>query len=152
MSTSTDAAARDHDVLGPIDLLVVQIPPEGLGPDGFGVLLDLAERGVIRILDLEVLSKAEDSSVAPVKLASDVLPELSALAPFIGSFSGLMNEDDIREAGSLIEAGHLGVVVIYENEWVVSLAAVLHGEGARLVASGRIPDDEFEAALGEGSG
>ncbi|MFG1815431.1 DUF6325 family protein [Kribbella sp. NPDC049174] len=132
-------------VLGPIDLLVVEIPPAGPGPRGFGALLNLAERDLVRILDLEVVSKAADGEMSLV--TPSAAPELSALTPFIGASSGLLDADDIREAGAFIEPGNLGVVVIYENEWIVSMEAALRGEGARLAATGRIPAADFEAAL-----
>jgi hypothetical protein len=132
-------------VLGPIDLLVVEIPPDGRGPQGFGALLQLAERDVVRILDLEVVRKAADGSLSFVRLDAVELPEL---APFAGVSSGLLDADDLREAGAFIEPGRLGVVVIYENEWIVSMEAALRQEGARLAAAGRIPAADLEMALG----
>jgi hypothetical protein len=133
-------------VLGPIDLLVIEIPPAGPGPAGLGALLSLTERDLVRILDLEVVSKAADGTISLVPPDAGTMPELT---PFIGSSSGLLDADDLREAGAFIAPGANGIVVIYENEWIVSMAAVLRQEGARLVAAGRIPAADFEAALGD---
>ncbi|MEU4602631.1 DUF6325 family protein [Kribbella sp. NPDC023972] len=109
-------------------------------------MLNLAERDLVRILDLEVVSKAANGGMSLV--TPSAVPELSALTPFTGASSGLLDGDDIREAGAFIEPGNLGVVVIYENEWIVSMEAALRGEGARLAATGRIPAADFDAALG----
>jgi hypothetical protein len=133
-------------VLGPIDLLVVEIPPAGPGPRGFGGLLNLAERDLVRILDFEVVSKAADGTISLVTPDTDAMPELT---PFIGSSSGLLDADDLGEAAAFISPGAKAIVVIYENEWIVSMAAVLRQEGARLVAAGRIPAEDLEAALGD---
>jgi hypothetical protein len=133
-------------VLGPIDLLVVEIPAAGPGPHGFAALLYLAERDLVRILDFEVLSKAMDGAISLVTADTEAMPEL---ARFAGSSSGLLDADDLREAGEFITAGSKGVVVIYENEWIVSMEAVLRQEGSRLVAAGRIPAADFEVAVGE---
>ncbi|TDU83338.1 hypothetical protein EV138_5802 [Kribbella voronezhensis] len=138
-----DQAAEQ--VLGPIDLLVVEIPATGPGPRGLGALLSLAERDLVRILDLEVVGKAADGTISLIEPDTEAMPEL---APFIGSSSGLLDEDDLREAGAFLEAGANGIVVIYENEWIASMEVVLRQEGARLVAAGRIPAADFEAALG----
>jgi hypothetical protein len=133
-------------LLGPIDLLVIEIPPAGPGPRGFGALLSLAERDLVRILDLEVVSKASDGTISLVPPDVGAMPEL---APFIGSSSGLLDADDLSEAGEFLSPGAQGIVVIYENEWIVSMEAVLRLEGARLVAAGRIPAADFEAAVGD---
>lgn len=138
----------DH-VLGPIDLLVVEIPPAGPGPRGLGALLELADRDLVRILDLEVVRKGADGEMSLVPPDDGAMAELSALTPFLGASSGLLDSDDIREAGGFLEPGTLGVVVIYENEWIVSMEAALRREGARLAATGRIPAADFEAALEE---
>lgn len=138
---------QDADqILGPIDLLVIEIPPAGPGPLGFGPLLKLAERDVVRILDLEVVRKAADGSMSLVTPDVDTMPEL---VPLIGASSGLLNADDLHEAGAFIEPGGLAVVVIYENEWISSMEAALRQEGARLIAIGRIPAADFEASVEE---
>jgi hypothetical protein len=134
-------------VLGPIDLLVVEIPPAGPGPRGFAALLHLADRDLVRILDFEVLSKAMDGAISLITADAEAMPELT---PFAGSSSGLLDAEDLREAGEFITPGSKGVVVIYENEWIVSMEAALRQEGSRLVAAGRIPAADFEAAVGEG--
>jgi hypothetical protein len=100
-------------VLGPIDLLVIEIPPAGPGPRGLAALRNLAERDLVRILDLEVVSKAADGATVLVTPDVEAMPEL---APFIGSSSGLLDADDLREAGEFLTPGALGIVVIYENE------------------------------------
>ena len=135
-----------EQVLGPIDLLVIEIPPAGPGPRGFGALLNLAERDLVRILDFEMVSKAADGTISLVTPDADAMAELT---PFIGSSSGLLDADDLSEAAAFIAPGAQGIVVIYENEWIVSMEAVLRQEGARLVAAGRIPAADFEAALGD---
>jgi Family of unknown function (DUF6325) len=54
------------DELGPIEFLVVAFPGSRIGSAGFATLLDLADRGVIQILDLEFVTKGDDGSVKPV--------------------------------------------------------------------------------------
>ncbi len=145
---SSQVSGQDADqVLGPIDLLVIEIPPDGPGPDGFGALLQLAERDVVRVLELEVVRKAGDGSLSLVAPNDWGLPEL---LPFAGASSGLLDAVDLRPAGEFVEPGNLGVVVIYENEWIVAMEAALRQEGGRLAAAGRIPAADFEAAHGTG--
>jgi len=78
----------DGDDLGPMDYLAVEFPSGRITGDGFGVLLDLVDRGVIRILDLEFVTKAPDGSLGVVDVAGlDTDPGLD-LSPFAGRHRG----------------------------------------------------------------
>jgi hypothetical protein len=58
-----------------------------------------------------------------------------------------MDEDDIAEAGSVIEPGSSAAVLIYENRWATPFVQALRRGGAQLVAAGFIPQEAIEAAL-----
>jgi hypothetical protein len=66
-----------------------------------------------------------------------------------GAFSGLLDESDLGEIGSRLQAGSIAAIVIYENLWTITLDSVLHQHGARLVGDGRIAPEEVLAALEE---
>ena len=53
---------EDIDEMGPIDYLVVEFPGSRMTGEGFPLLVDLVDRGIIRILDLVFVSKGEDGS------------------------------------------------------------------------------------------
>jgi len=67
--------------MGPIDYLIVEWP--GRQPTGEALphLVDLVDRGLIRILDLSFIAKAEDGSVAALELA-DLGDEIDVFATF----------------------------------------------------------------------
>ena len=69
------------------------------------------------------------------------------LAVFEGASSGLIGEDDIAEAGGVLEAGSSAAVLVYENTWAAPLAVALRRGGGQLVASGRIPVQALLAAV-----
>jgi hypothetical protein len=135
------------DETGPIDYLVVEFPGSGMTGEGFPLLLNLVERGVIRILDLVFVTKQADGSVAGVAIADlDGDGELD-LAAFEGASSGLISRDDFDEVGAVIEPGSSAGILVYENVWAAPFAAALRRGGAQLVASGRIPIQAVLAAL-----
>jgi dihydroorotase-like cyclic amidohydrolase len=137
----------DIDVeIGPIDYLVVEWPP-GQKPTGeaLPMLVDLVERGLIRIYDLAFLQKEEDGTIVRIELrdmGSD--PELTV---FEGASSNLLGDDDLREAAAAIEPGSSAALLVYENSWAAPFATALRRGGARLVANGRIPINELIATL-----
>ena len=132
---------------GPIDYLVVEFPPGTMTGEGMPLLLDLVERGLIRILDLAFVTKGQDGAVAGVEIADlDGDGDLD-LREFHGASSGLLDSDDLREAGAVLAPGTSAAVLVYENVWAAPLAAAFHRSGAQLVAGGRVPVDAVLASL-----
>jgi hypothetical protein len=132
--------------MGPIDYLIVEWP--GRQPTGEAMphLVDLVDRGLIRILDLAFIAKGEDGSVAALEI-SDLGDEVDAFAAFDGASSGLLSDEDIEEAGGALEPGASAALLVFENRWAAPFAAAVRRSGGQLVASGRIPVQDILAAL-----
>jgi hypothetical protein len=137
----------DEDVLGPVDYVVVEFPGNKMTGEGFPILLDLVDRGIIRILDLVFITKGEDGSVAGIAIADFDSDGTLDLAVFEGASSGLLDDSDIEEAGDVIEPGSSAGLLIYENRWAAPFAAALRRGGAELVARGPIPAEELVSAV-----
>jgi hypothetical protein len=131
---------------GPIDYILVEWP--GRQPNGEVApqLVDLVERGLIRILDLVFLAKADDGTIAVLEIA-DVGREAPELAIFEGASSGLLDDEDLGQAGEALEPGTSAALLVYENTWAAPFAAAVRRSGGELVASGRIPIEDVLAAL-----
>lgn len=127
---------------GPIDYLVVEFPGNRMTGEGLPILVELEERGIIKVLDLVFLLKDLDGSVAAVELHE--LADGSALdvTVFEGARSGLLDGDDLTEAADAIAPGCSAGVLNYENRWAATFAAALRRGGAQMVAGGRVPLDE----------
>jgi hypothetical protein len=136
----------DDIEMGPIDYLLVEWP--GKQPEGeiAPYLVDLVDRGLIRILDLVFLAKGDDGTIAAMEIA-DVGGEVAELAIFEGASSGLLDDEDIDEAGTALEPGTSAALLVYENTWAGPFAAAVRRSGGQLVASGRIPVTDVLAAL-----
>ena len=134
--------------LGPVDYLIVEWPP-GKEPTGEGlaILGDLSDRGLIQVLDLAFVRKNEDGTVSGLALMDiDADGELDLIG-FEGAASGLLDQNDYDEAGAALEPGAAAAILLYENRWARPFAAAVRRSGAQLVASGRIPADEFVDAV-----
>ena len=136
--------------VGPIDYLVVEWPA-GKKPDGkaFPHLVDLVDRGVIRLIDLAFVQKDEAGNVLAMEIADFNEDGDPDLAVFQGASSGLLDEDDYQEAGGVIEPGTAAAILVYENAWAAPFATALREAGAQLVAQGRIPLNALISALDE---
>jgi Family of unknown function (DUF6325) len=137
----------DLDELGPIDYVVVEFPGSRMTGEGLPLLVDLVDRGIIRILDLLFIKKELDGSVKGMAIADLDKDGTLDLAVFEGASSGMLGQDDVDEAGGVLEPGSSAGILIYENRWAAPFAAALRRGGGQLVASGRIPHEAVVAAL-----
>ena len=137
----------ERDEMGPVGYLVVEFPDNRMTGEGLPILLDLADRGLIRILDLVFVRKDTDGKVIVAELSDfDGDGELD-LAVFQGASSGLLDAGDLADAGDVIEPGSSAGILVYENRWAAPFVSALRRGGAQLVASGSIPLDAISASL-----
>jgi hypothetical protein len=135
--------------MGPIDYIVVEFPEDRLTGEGLPLLVDLVERGLIRVLDLVFVRKDRDGSVIVLTGADGPGDNSIDLTIYEGAASGLLGPDDIEEASAVLEPGASAGILVYENSWAAPFASAIRRGGGQLVASGRIPVQAVLAALDE---
>jgi hypothetical protein len=133
--------------MGPIDYVLIEFPDGRPRGDAAPLLLDLVDRGVIRILDLMFIRKDEDGNTAAIGIAdidADGAPDFMV---FEGASSGLLTEEDRDEAGNAMEPGTAALLIVFENRWAAPFARAMREAGGQLVAFGRIPVQALLASL-----
>jgi hypothetical protein len=133
--------------MGPISYLIVQFPGNKMTGEGFPILVDLVDRGLIRILDLVFVTRDTDGSVRAIELSDLDHDGQLDLSVFEGASSGLLDSSDLADAESVIDPGSSAAVLIFENRWATSLTQALRRGGAELVAAGYIPQEAIAASL-----
>src|SRR4029453_4756031 len=101
--------------MGPIDYLVVEFPGSRMTGEGLPLLVDLVDRGIIRILDLVFVKKELDGTVRGLAIADLDSDGKLDLAVFEGASSGLLDQGDLDEAGGVLEPGSSAGLLVYEN-------------------------------------
>ena len=137
----------DEIELGPVDYFVVEFPGNKMTGEGLPLLVDLVDRGIVRILDLEFIRKDTDGRVTAFEITDLDGDGQLDLAVFDGAFSGLLDQEDLASAAALIEPGSSAGIVVFENRWAAPFIGALRRGGAQLVASGRIPVEDLLGAL-----
>jgi hypothetical protein len=137
------------DEMGPVDYVVLEwTDDQPASGEVQPLLLDLVDRGIIRILDIAFLAKSQDGSVMVLEAGGGGLGQLAAaFAEFEGASSGLLGEDDLQEAAAALNPGTSAAVLVWENRWAAPVAAALRRSGGQLVASGRLPVQAILASL-----
>jgi hypothetical protein len=141
-TTKLQATEDEIAEMGPIDYVVLEWPRESTPPGVAPLIVDLVDRGIIRILDVAFITKGDDGIVTALDLG-----RLEAFGEFEGASSGLLDNEDLERAGEVLDPGTAAAVLIWENRWAAPIAVGLRRSGAQLVASGRIHVQGLLAAL-----
>jgi hypothetical protein len=135
------------DELGPVDYVVVEFPAGASNFTGEMAteLLGLVDRGIIRVIDVLILTKAEDGTVDAMELSD--IAELGVLQTIEADLAELLAEDDVEHLAAAMEPGSTAGVLIWENLWAAPFAAAARRSGGQLIANGRIPIQAIIASI-----
>lgn len=137
----------DNDVPGPIDFVLIEFPGDNLTGEAGAALLDLVDRGIVRVFDILIARKDADGTFSGVDIADLTAEGLGGFAAFAGARSGLLGDDDLARAAEAMAPGTMAALIVYENTWAVPFVAAAHRAGGQLIASERIPAQAIIDAL-----
>ncbi|HEY7440757.1 MAG TPA: DUF6325 family protein [Acidimicrobiia bacterium] len=133
--------------MGPVSYLIVQFPGNRMTGEGLAVLVDLVDRGLIRILDLVFVTKDAKGKVSALELSDIDHDGVLDLAVFDGASSGLLDDSDLADASDVLDANSSAGILVFEHRWAAPFTAALRRSGAELVAAGFIPQDTLASSL-----
>jgi len=139
--------AESIDELGPVDYLVVEFPGSNFNGEIMPELVDLVERGIVRVLDLVLIKKDDDGSFEAFEFADIESGALGELRELERELADLLSEDDVAAVAEALEPGSTAGLLIYENVWAAPFAAAVRRSGGQLVANGRIPVQALLAVI-----
>lgn len=120
---------------GPVELHLVGFEGERPDPGVVEALADLLESGLLRLLDVVLISRSEDGDVTVTEIddATDGFGDL-----VIGAV-GLAGEEDIADFAEHVPPGASAALFVLELVYARTLASRLDASGAVLLRSERIP-------------
>ena len=138
-----------HDVeLGPVDIVVIGFPPDApMTGEAIPLLLDLVDRGIIRVLDVLFVMENEDGTFSGFEAQDLEADRIGDFKVFEGASSGLLGEEDVATAAEAIEPGTAAVIIVYENSWAGPFVAAVRRNGGMLIDNQRIPAQDLIDAL-----
>lgn len=134
---------------GPVDFLLLEFPDDRPLDAVADELLDLVDRGSIRLYDVLVAHKDADGMLTVVDFEDLGADGPANFAVFSGARSGLLGTEDVDEAGALLEPGTIAALLVYENAWAVPFVSAALAAGGQPIASMRIPATDVIEALDE---
>jgi hypothetical protein len=134
--------------MGPIDVVVIGYPAGApMTGEAIPILVDLVDRGIVRVLDALFVRKEADGTFSGFDLAD--LDEQTAgdLIVFAGATSGLLDDDDVATAAAEIEPGSAALMIVYENRWAAHFIAAVRRNGGELIGHERVGVQQMIDAL-----
>ena len=141
----------DVDQLGPVDYLVVGFPADKANFSGAMAdeLKKLVESDTIRVLDIMMVTRAEDGTLQAAEMRDHDESELGELRSLEADLSLVLAAEDVERAGADLEPGSTAAVLVWENTWAGPLASAIRHSGGELLGEGRIPTQALIAAAEE---
>jgi len=138
-----------HDgELGPVDVVVIAYPPGApMTGEAAPLLVDLVERGIIRVLDAMFVKKNEDGTFSGFDARNLDDKGVGDFAVFDGASSGLLSDEDAEKTAEVMEPGSAAAMIVYENRWAAPFVAAVRRNGGVPVAFERIPAADLIEAL-----
>ena len=140
------------DLMGPVEIAVIEFPGNGVDGNPFNgnvvpALVELVNAGIVAILDLVIVTKSAEGSVAGIEI-SDLDPvDAAAFDDLDGTVNGLLSAEDLDLAAQALAPGATAALIVWEATWARRLANAVAGSGGRLVAHDRIDAATVRAAL-----
>jgi len=107
-------------------------------------LLDLAERGIVRFVDIVFIQKDKDGSRRTFEL-NDLDDESYKIFVPLGEYiSSLFSEEDLELAVSKLPANCSAALFLWENLWAENIRKAITDSGGVLVERGQIPAEVVE--------
>jgi hypothetical protein len=143
-----DSMEAHHEELGPIDIVVIAYPADApMTGEAIPLLMDLVERGIIRVLDVLFVMENDDGTFSGFEAKDLDGDRIGDFKAFEGASSGLLGEADVKTAAEAIEPGSAAVVIVYENRWAAPFAAAVRRNGGVVVDYQRIPVQDLADSI-----
>src|SRR3954468_9624532 len=96
--------------LGPVDMVLIAFPADApMTGDAVPLLVDLVNRGIIRVLDARFVIKEQDGTLSGFEARDLDDKGVGDFAVFEGASSGLLDDEDAAKAAEAIEPGTAAV-------------------------------------------
>jgi hypothetical protein len=109
-------------------------------------LIDLVDRGIVRIVDLAIVIKKANHDVMILEMQDLPADIAAAMTRLTGSVSGLLSEADLLELADDIAPDSTVAAFLCEHIWATGFADAVRKAGGALLMSERIPGDAIDAA------
>jgi len=128
----------------PLEYALVVFPGNQFSGEIVPELLDLAERGIVRYVDIIFIRKDADGSTRTIELNDLDDESYRRFVPFGKQFESIYTEDDLTWAAGQLPENSSAVLFLWENLWMGNIRKAIVASGGVLAERGQFPDEVVE--------
>ena len=133
-----------QQTLGPVEYLVVVFEGNQFSGEIIPALSELVGNGLVRIIDLAIVSKDEEGSVLLFE-ASELSGEVAeALVKLEGEHDDLLSEEDLLMVAEDLPNNSTAAAMLFENVWAARFAEAVRDANGEVLMNVRIPNHVVE--------
>ena len=128
----------------PVEYALVVFPDNQFSGEIVPALLDLAERDIIRFVDIVFVQKEADGGIRTIELNDLDEASYRLFVPLSKQIDSLFTEDDLTWAASQMPENSSAALFLWEDLWLGNIRNAVLNSGGILAQRGQIPDDVIE--------
>ncbi len=126
---------------GPIDFIALEFDTDQLKGEILPALLELADKKIVRIMDLVIIQKDEDGSYEALELQELDTELMAVFDPLDIEISGIVQVEDIDAIAAGMEKNSTAAILLFENLWAIKFKDAILNANGRLLVQERIPHE-----------
>ena len=134
---------------GPIDFIALEFPGNRFRGEILPDLFELADKEIIRIIDLVTITKDQDGQVTVRELRELDPGHIEMFNPLKAEVNQMITESDIAMIAEKLADNSTAGILLIENLWAKKTQQAMADANGRLVMFERIPHDVVEEALAD---
>jgi uncharacterized membrane protein len=134
---------------GPIDFIALEFPGNRFRGEILPDLFELADKEIIRIIDLVTITKDQDGQVTVRELRELDPGHIEMFNPLKAEVNQMITESDIAMIAEKLADNSTAGILLIENLWAKKTQQAMIDANGRLVMFERIPHDVVEEALAD---
>lgn len=132
---------------GPVDMLALEFQTEKLKGEILPELIDLVEKGIIRLVDLVVILKDEEGNHQALEMEQLAPDILDVFDPLDLEISGIIQVEDIEAIAAGMENDTTAAILLVENVWAIKFGEAVQRAEGRVLLYDRIPFEVINETL-----
>jgi hypothetical protein len=128
----------------PVEYALVVFPGNKFSGEIVPALLDLADKDIIRFVDIVFIRKDEDGSTRTIELNDLDAESYQLFVPLGKQIESLFTEDDLTWAAEQMPEDSSAALFLWKDLWMGNIRKAVIASGGILAERGQIPDEVVE--------
>ena len=134
-------------MVGPLEFIGIEFPGNRFRGEIMPTLVNLVNKGLIRIVDLVFIKKDQNGNVFSFELNEIDKDTAKLFAPFVKELKTMLTIDDIEKVGEALNNNSSAGLLLFEHTWSKAFIQAVKNANGRLIVDYRIPQEVVERVL-----